>query len=79
LAIGGRSANGRVWGTYLHGLFDSDPFRRWFLDGLRTRRGLSPLGRVVATYDLEPALARLADVVRQAVDVPRIYRALGIQ
>ena len=42
------SADGRVWGTYLHGVFDADPFRRWFIDRLRVRRGLAPLGRVIA-------------------------------
>lgn len=77
-AIGARSASRRIWGTYLHGVFDRDLFRRWFLDRLRERRGLRPLERVVAPYDLEPALQRLADAVRQAVDLPRIYRAMGL-
>ena len=35
----------RVWGTYLHGVFDADAFRRWFVDRLRVRRGLPPRGR----------------------------------
>ena len=29
------SRDGRVWGTYLHGVFDADAFRRWFIDRLR--------------------------------------------
>lgn len=32
---GYRSTDGRVWGTYLHGLFDSPPFRASFLQELR--------------------------------------------
>ncbi len=67
---------GNVWGTYLHGIFDSDPFRRWFIDRLRQRRGLQPLGRVVAPYDLEPAFDRLADVVREHLDMDAVYRLL---
>jgi len=74
---GARSRDGLVWGTYFHGIFDQDEFRRWFIDRLRQRRGLQPLGTVCATYDLEPALDRLADVVRQSLDMERIYRLLG--
>ncbi|GFM35918.1 cobyric acid synthase [Desulfovibrio psychrotolerans] len=67
-----------VWGTYLHGLFDADAFRRAFIDRLRVRRGLPPVGRVVAPYGLEPALDRLADAVRAALDMEAVYRLLGI-
>jgi adenosylcobyric acid synthase len=31
---GARSKNGRVMGTYIHGLFSDDAFRRQFLKGL---------------------------------------------
>jgi cobyric acid synthase CobQ/L-threonine-O-3-phosphate decarboxylase len=75
---GAVSANGRIWGTYLHGIFDGDPFRRWFIDTLRERAGLARLGRVVHAYDLEPALDRLAAAVRAALDMDAIRRLLGI-
>ena len=75
---GASSVDGRVWGTYLHGIFDSDEFRRWFIDRLRVRKGLSPGGRVLLTYDLEPALDRLAEVVRTSLDISRIYRLLRL-
>ncbi len=78
-AIGFALPDRPVWGTYLHGVFDADPFRRWFIDRLRARRGLAPLGRVAATYDLEPAFERLADVVRQSVDLGRIYELMGLE
>jgi adenosylcobyric acid synthase len=32
---GARARDGRIWGTYLHGLFDLPAFRRSFLTGLR--------------------------------------------
>jgi cobyric acid synthase CobQ/L-threonine-O-3-phosphate decarboxylase len=76
---GAVSADGRVWGTYLHGIFDDDDFRRWFIDMLRSSRYLMPIGSVVAPYDLEPAFERLAAAVREAVDLPRIYRLLGLR
>jgi len=69
---------GRIWGTYLHGLFDADPFRRWFIDRLRQRLGLAPLRRVQAAYDLEPALDRLASEVRTRLDMAAIYALLGL-
>ena len=68
----------RVWGTYLHGVFDADAFRRWFIDGLRVRRGLLPVGKVIGRYDIEPALDRLAEVVRASVRMDEVYRLMGL-
>ncbi|MCJ7782664.1 MAG: cobyric acid synthase, partial [Desulfobacterales bacterium] len=53
--IGAEARKGNVWGTYLHGIFDADEFRRWFIDRLRVRRNLTAMGKVCAIYDLEPA------------------------
>ncbi len=75
--IGIENETGIVWGTYLHGIFDDDAFRRWFVDRLRVRRGLPALGAIQARYDLEPALARLAAHVRAHVDMNQIYRMMG--
>ena len=69
----------RVWGTYLHGIFDADGFRRWFVDRLRVRRGLPAVGTVVSHYDIEPALGRLAAVVRASVRMDDIYRLMGLR
>jgi cobyric acid synthase CobQ len=77
--IGAGSAEGLVWGTYLHGIFDADEFRRWFVDRLRTRKKLPALGKVCARYDLEPAFDRLADTVRRALRMDEIYRLLGLR
>lgn len=74
--IGAGRVAQRVWGTYLHGLFDADEFRRRFLDGLRERRGWAPLKQICARYDLDPALDRLADVVRRGLKMDPIYRLL---
>lgn len=67
-----------IWGSYLHGIFDADPFRRWFLDSLRQRRGLPPVGRILAPFDLDPALDRLAEVLREHLDWRAVYRRLGL-
>jgi len=78
VTIGYASRDGNVWGTYLHGVFGADAFRRWFVDDLRVRRGLALVGEPLRTYGLEPALDALADAVRTYVDVSRIYRMMGL-
>ena len=70
--------SGRVWGAYLHGIFDGDEFRRWFLDRLRTRRGLAPLREIQVRYDLEPVFTRLAAHVRENMDMDAVYRIMGL-
>lgn len=78
LLDGAKSSDGRIWGTYLHGIFDADSFRRWFIDRLRMRRGLEPKSNVCATYDLEPALDRLAETVRKSLRMQDMYRLMGL-
>jgi len=74
----GYAATGKpVWGSYLHGIFDADGFRRAWLDGLRGRKGLAPAG-TGRPYDLEPALDRLADVVRESLDMQKVRALLGL-
>ena len=77
-ALGYASPNGLVWGAYVHGLFDADSFRRWWIDQLRIRRGLPPLETIQTPYSLEPALDRLAGVVRSSLDWKALYRAAGL-
>lgn len=77
-ALGFGLSSGRVLGTYLHGVFDSDEFRRWFVDSLRRGKGLPPLSAPQTTYELETALDHLASVVRGSLDMDRIYEILGL-
>jgi cobyric acid synthase CobQ len=69
--------SGTMWGSYLHGIFDADDFRRWFIDRLREKKGLQPTAKILAPYNLEPAFDRLADAVRSQIDMDAIYRILG--
>jgi cobyric acid synthase CobQ/L-threonine-O-3-phosphate decarboxylase len=70
--------DGRIWGSYLHGIFDADGFRRWFINDLRRTRGLAAFKGQGACYDLEPALDRLADVLRESLDMDAIHRLLDL-
>jgi cobyric acid synthase CobQ len=77
--IGAEAKERSVWGTYLHGIFDADEFRRWFIDRLRVRRNLPAIGKVRAVYNLEPAFERLAEVVRRNLKMEEIYRLTGLR
>ncbi len=72
------AAKNNIWGSYLHGIFDNDLFRHWFIEDLRQKRGLTPYSSNRPIYDLEPAFDRLAESVRQALDMDKIYQLLGL-
>ncbi|WP_437888796.1 cobyric acid synthase [Phytobacter sp. V91] len=77
IADGAVSENGLVFGTYLHGLFDSDAFTRTFINALRARKGLPPLDITVdyARYKSQQ-FDRLAQGMRQNIDIDRIYQIM---
>lgn len=67
---------GACWGTYLHGVFEADEFRRATIDEWRIRKGLAPLALVQARFDVDAELDRLADAVRTAVDLDAVFRLM---
>lgn len=72
------SHKGSCWGTYLHGIFDNNGFRRALLDGLRGKKGLPPLGATIDYAGLrDAALDRLADLVRSNIDLQSIRKMIG--
>ncbi len=72
-------AAAKVWLTYLHGVFDEDSFRRKFIDMIRIERGMKALGKIQAAYDIDDAMNRLADHVRNNVDMESIYKIMGLK
>ncbi|MDM7938033.1 MAG: cobyric acid synthase [Cyanobium sp. CZS 48M] len=60
-----------VAGTYLHGVFDSGPWRRRWLNQLRHRRGLNPLGEQQPQHgqQREALLDRLAEAFEAHVNL----------
>ena len=61
---------GKVWGTYLHGLFDNDRLRHAWLRSL----GWTGEGR---TFDREPFYDRLADHVKAHLDWETVRGLVG--
>jgi adenosylcobyric acid synthase len=74
VADGWVSPDHRVWGTYLHGLFDNDGFRRVFLQELRrTRPGPATAAPERSYHSFQEAqLDRLADLLRRHLDLAKI-------
>ena len=62
---------GFVAGTYLHGVFESGPWRRRWLNQLRARKGLPPLSEQQPHHSRqrEALLDRLADAFEQHINI----------
>ena len=72
---GAVATDGRVWGTYLHGLFDNRDLFGALLTRLRRRRGLAAPAPG-AQADLEGELDRLADHLAAHLDLDAIFAGL---
>lgn len=71
---GAQSADGRIWGTYLHGILEDDSLRRRWLTELGWKGSeADPLFSRQAEYD------RLADAVEANVDWPNILARMGLR
>ena len=74
---GAVNENGLIFGTYLHGLFDADQFRRTLLNQLRKRKGWSPLPPTVFFRQYqEAAFDELAKLVRENLRLEQIYQMM---
>jgi len=65
---GAVSADGRIWGSYLHGIFDNDELRRAVLAPLRH----GAADRTLPAYDLENEIERLANHLETHLDLQQI-------
>jgi adenosylcobyric acid synthase len=77
---GAHDGSGRVFGTYVHGLFDSLPFTVGWVNRLRAGKGLAPLDSAhwQSHRDvLAIRYARLAELLRTHVNLAPIWAALG--
>jgi adenosylcobyric acid synthase len=72
-------AEGRVWGTYIHVLFDDDAFRHSFLKFARGRCGLAAAqSHALVTAQREGRIDRWACHLRQSLDIKTIREWVGL-
>jgi adenosylcobyric acid synthase len=73
---GAVSADGRVFGSYLHGIFDNHGFRAAFLNQIRMKKGLSTLSADCTSAD---PFDLLAEHLELHLDLERLFRICGIE
>lgn len=79
---GAVSEDGRVFGTYIHGIFDNDAFRRHVINLIREEKGWEPLVEdevLTVKEQRERDFNKLADVVRASMNIDLIYKIMGLE
>lgn len=66
---GAASPDGKIWGTYLHGLFSADAFRHYFIGNFGAKPDAS--GHF---EKIDNALDKIADELEKAVDINALFR-----
>jgi adenosylcobyric acid synthase len=80
VADGCISRDARIFGTYIHGLFDGDVFRHAFIKAARAFYHLTPPAELNDWGSKrQQSLDRLADAVILSLDMPRIFEWVGLQ
>lgn len=72
---------GNIWGTYVHGIFDSADIVKEIADSLAKQKGLDiSLDKVIDYKELkDKEYDRLAGSMREHMDMETIYRIIGIE
>ena len=80
---GGREGcvQGNVFGTYLHGLFDTGALTEALAGWLCRRRGIDPTDAALIPMEeyRRQQFDKLADGVRAALDMDAVYAAMGME
>ncbi|GAB5046596.1 cobyric acid synthase [Thermodesulfovibrio sp. TK110] len=68
-----------IWGTYIHGLFESDGLRRWLINRQRIKKGLNPIDYTFSWRKLkESFLDSLAETVEEHLDMDKLWKIAGL-
>ncbi len=72
---GAVNRGGKCIGTYIHGIFDNNIYRRKFLNKIRRKKGWAPLKKV-CEYNVDAEFEKLASLVRNNLDMKYLYSIL---
>lgn len=69
--------NGRIWGSYLHGIFDNEDLVFALVQDIMKEKGINPAENhlSIAEYK-EIQYNKLADLIRNSLDMNAVYKAL---
>ncbi|MEY8000260.1 cobyric acid synthase [Clostridium sp. Mt-5] len=76
---GALNAKQNVFGTYIHGIFDAIDFREYIANRIRENKGLSYKKSTIYEDLREKEIDKLANIVRENIDVGKIYDIMGIK
>jgi len=79
------AVSNNVIGTYIHGIFDNNGFRRAFINHIRQKKGLSPLNinenksedKYKSGIDWDVEYNNLAKLVRRSIDISKVYKIIN--
>lgn len=69
----------RFYGTYIHGIFDSNEFRSCILNFIRRQKKMDEKSGTDLKVKREEELTKLASIVRKNIDMKYVYSLLGIK
>ena len=73
------SMNGHCWGTYIHGIFENDGFRREIINNIRKAKGLPPMDVTCSYVELkEKAIDDVARIVSENIDMEYVKGLVGL-
>jgi adenosylcobyric acid synthase len=72
------NGKGNVMGTYIHGIFDGVEFREHIVNELRRNKGIEEKVSMPYEHLREKELDKLADLVRESIDMDKIYKIMGL-
>jgi adenosylcobyric acid synthase len=81
-AIGGiRNLEGTVYGTYIHGIFDNMAFTNGLINNIRIKKGLIANQKQTQSFKSfkEAQYDKLADILRECLDMELLYRIAGLK